>query len=158
MDSIFGMNNFRSELKWKRTNSHRTRKKYPSIHDNILFYRKSINATWNDQDVENVILDTNRVAGSESTGYPTQKPLELLELFINSSSNEGDVVLDPFCGSGTTLVAAERLSRQWIGIDLSKSVEPIIRDRIRDAIEGSRTLFNPKKNEEIKVWTQNHQN
>ena len=54
---------------------------------------------------------------TERVGYPTQKPLALLDRIIKASSNEGDVVLDPFCGSGTTLVAAEKLKRKWIGID-----------------------------------------
>ena len=56
----------------------------------------------------------------ERTGYPTQKPVALLERIIAASSNEGDVVLDPCCGSGTTLVAAQNLGRSWIGIDLSE--------------------------------------
>ena len=55
----------------------------------------------------------------ERTGYPTQKPLKLLERIIRASSNEGDLVLDPFCGCATTLVVAERLNREWAGIDLS---------------------------------------
>ena len=65
------------------------------------------------------------IGGSkESNGYPTQKPVALLERIIKASSNEGDLVLDPFCGSGTTCVAAEKLNRKWIGIDLSeKAVE-----------------------------------
>ena len=53
----------------------------------------------------------------EALGYPTQKPLELIRRIINASSNEGDLVLDPFCGCGTTLHAAEELNRQWVGID-----------------------------------------
>lgn len=56
----------------------------------------------------------------ERTGYPTQKPLALLERIIEASSNEGDVVLDPFCGCATTCIAAEKLGRRWIGIDWSK--------------------------------------
>lgn len=56
----------------------------------------------------------------EGTGYPTQKPIALLDRIIKASSNKGDVVLDPFCGCATTCVAAERLQRQWIGIDISK--------------------------------------
>ena len=60
----------------------------------------------------------------EYTGYPTQKPLALLERIIKASSNPGDVVLDPFVGSGTTLVAAKCLGRQWVGIDISsKAIE-----------------------------------
>ena len=55
----------------------------------------------------------------ERLGYPTQKPLALLERIVKASSNEGDVVLDPFCGCGTTIAAAEKLDRQWIGIDIT---------------------------------------
>ena len=55
---------------------------------------------------------------SESTGYPTQKPLSLYERIIVASSNDGDIVLDPFCGCATTPIAAERLGRQWVGIDI----------------------------------------
>ena len=66
----------------------------------------------------------------ERTGYPTQKPLALLERIIRASSNNGDVVLDPFCGCATACIAAERLRRQWIGIDLSEKAEYFIRDRI----------------------------
>ena len=54
----------------------------------------------------------------ERTGYPTQKPLTLYERLILSSSNPGDIVLDPFCGCATTPVAAEHLGRQWVGIDI----------------------------------------
>ncbi|MDD9814849.1 MAG: site-specific DNA-methyltransferase, partial [Gammaproteobacteria bacterium] len=56
----------------------------------------------------------------ERTGYPTQKPLALLEQIISASSNEGDLVLDPFCGCATTCVAAEILNRRWIGIDVAE--------------------------------------
>lgn len=64
----------------------------------------------------------------ERTGYPTQKPLVLYERIIRASSNKGDIVLDPFCGCATTPVAAERLGRQWVGIDIwNKAHETIIR-------------------------------
>jgi len=56
---------------------------------------------------------------SERLGYPTQKPVALLERIINAATDEGDIVLDPFCGCGTTLVAAQKLGRKWIGIDIS---------------------------------------
>ena len=59
-----------------------------------------------------------RRSPKENTGYPTQKPLALYERIIKASSNAGDLVLDPFCGGATTLVAAERLGRQWVGIDI----------------------------------------
>ena len=56
---------------------------------------------------------------AERLGYPTQKPEALLERVIKASSNEGDIVLDPFCGCGTTVNVAERLHRKWIGIDIT---------------------------------------
>ena len=66
----------------------------------------------------------------ESTKYPTQKPLALLERIIKASSNKGDVVLDPFCGCATTCVAAEKLGRQWIGIDISPKAAELVRMRV----------------------------
>ena len=68
----------------------------------------------------------------ERLGYPTQKPEALLERIINASSNEGDVVLDPFCGCGTATVAAERLNRRWIGIDITHLAMSLMRHRLRD--------------------------
>ena len=56
---------------------------------------------------------------AERLGYPTQKPLALLERIIQASSNPGDVVLDPFCGCGTAIAAAQKLERRWIGIDIT---------------------------------------
>ena len=56
---------------------------------------------------------------AERLGYPTQKPLALLERIIAASSNPGDVVLDPFCGCGTAVAAAQKLGRRWIGIDIT---------------------------------------
>ena len=67
---------------------------------------------------------------TERTGYPTQKPLALLERIISASSNKGDVVLDPFCGCATTCVAAERLDRQWIGVDVSIKAFEIVKKRL----------------------------
>ena len=72
-------------------------------------------------------------SGNESLGYPTQKPVALLERILKASSNEGDVVLDPFCGCGTTIHAAEKLNRSWIGIDVTHLAIGLIRDRLRDA-------------------------
>ena len=67
----------------------------------------------------NLWTDMWKARGKEHTGYFTQKPLKLLERIIKASSNPAQVVLDPFCGCATTLVAAERLEREWVGIDLS---------------------------------------
>ena len=69
---------------------------------------------------------------AESTSYPTQKPLNLLERIIKASSNEGDTVLDPFCGCATALVAADRFNREWVGIDLSPLAARLVLKRLRE--------------------------
>ena len=76
-------------------------------------------------------------SAAESLGYPTQKPEALLERIINSGSNEGDVVLDPFCGCGTAVAAAQRLKRRWIGIDITHLAVNLIKVRLRDAFGPS---------------------
>ena len=73
--------------------------------------------------------------GKERTGYPTQKPLALLERIIKASSNEGDVVLDPFCGCATTCVAAEKLNRQWIGIDIEPKARELVIVRLKKEVD-----------------------
>jgi site-specific DNA-methyltransferase (adenine-specific) len=76
-----------------------------------------------------------RVIGSraaERLGYPTQKPEALLERIINASSNEGDIVLDPFCGCGTAIAVAERLHRRWIGIDITHLAVTLMKHRLHD--------------------------
>lgn len=75
-------------------------------------------------------VDPINARAAERLGYPTQKPLALLERIIEASSNPGDVVLDPFCGCGTTIDAAQRLGRRWIGIDVTEVAIRIIRDRL----------------------------
>ena len=85
-------------------------------------------------DVWNDIPPLNSQA-KERTGYPTQKPLVLLSRIIKASSNPGDMILDPFAGCATACVAAERLKRQWIGIDLSSVAAALVVSRLRD--EGS---------------------
>ena len=72
----------------------------------------------------------------EKLGYPTQKPVALLERILAASSNPGDVVLDPFCGCGTTVHAAQKLGRQWIGIDVTHLAIGLIEKRLRDAFPG----------------------
>jgi len=73
---------------------------------------------------------------TERLGYETQKPLALLERIIKASSNEGDIVLDPFCGCGTALVAAQKLNRRWIGIDITHLAITLMRNRLRDSFPG----------------------
>ncbi len=72
---------------------------------------------------------------TEYTGYPTQKPRALLERIIKASSNAGDVVLDPFCGCATTCVAAERLGRSWVGVDVSIKAFELIKERMDKEVE-----------------------
>jgi site-specific DNA-methyltransferase (adenine-specific) len=72
----------------------------------------------------------------ERLGYPTQKPVALLERILSASSNPGDIVLDPFCGCGTTVHAAEKLGRQWIGIDITHLSISLIEKRLKDAFPG----------------------
>ena len=84
------------------------------------------------QDLWTDIPPINAMA-AERLGYPTQKPEALLERVIEASSNEGDVVLDPFCGCGTTIAAAQKLGRRWIGIDITHLAIGLIRHRLRDA-------------------------
>jgi DNA modification methylase len=83
----------------------------------------------------NVWSDINPInsQAQERLGYPTQKPLALLERIIEASSNKGDLVLDPFCGCGTTIDAAQKLGRRWIGIDITHLAINLIRHRLRDS-------------------------
>ena len=229
MDGIFGHDNFRSEIIWKRTSAHNKARRYGPIHDTILFYSASDKYKWNriyqpyddaylkknyrhndarglhrisdltgpgtrggqsgqpwrDYDptvagrhwqlpahdslpkwfdmpdgyadmpiqdrldildeqglvywpprgkvpsfkryleameglpAQDIIADIPPALGDEDMGYDTQKPVTLLERIIRASTDEGDVVLDPFCGCATTLEAAHRLNRKWIGIDIA---------------------------------------
>ena len=85
--------------------------------------------------VEDIFADIGRLEANskEKVGYPTQKPLALLERIIKASSNEGDVVLDPFCGCATACVAAESLGRLWVGIDLSAKASELTNERLQQA-------------------------
>ena len=84
--------------------------------------------------LQNIWTDISRIpnTSAERLSFPTQKPEALLERIINASSNEGDVVLDPFCGCGTATVAAERLNRRWIGIDVTHLAMSLMRHRLHD--------------------------
>ena len=221
MDAVFGAENFRSEITWRRTNSKGLAfKGYPNNADYLLYYTKSSEYVWErpfrpydpayvekfyrhvepetgrhyqlgdlvnpNQDRPNLtyeFLGITRVwrwtkermerayqegivvqqrpgavprhkryldemkgnpvdtiwgdiqpiqpHSKERVGYPTQKPLALLERIIRASSNEDDIVLDPFCGCATACVAADRLNRQWAGIDLSPLAAKLVRQRIQ---------------------------
>ncbi len=147
MDSIFGRKEFRNEIIWTYGLGGSSRKFFSQKHDCILFYSKTesyyfdkplveassnmlkgkmkgMPDTWTD------IPSLNNIIARERTGYPTQKPLKLLERIIEASSKKKDVVFDPFCGCATTCVAAEKLGRQWVGIDISEKAADLVKDRI----------------------------
>lgn len=88
------------------------------------------------QDVWNDIRPIHNLA-AERLGYPTQKPEALLERIIKASSNEGDLILDPFCGCGTTIAAAQKLNRHWIGIDITHLAMTLIKERLKDTFGDS---------------------
>src|SRR4030067_171188 len=238
LDNIFGVENFRNEIVWKRTHAHSGAKRFGPVHDILFFYTKSDSYTWNMQflpysedykdsffrfkdkdgrsyrltiltgsgvrhgssgkpwrgynpttiarhwaipsyvrpllgelqssDVQEALEKLERIGriewskggvpsfrqyeddmegvhlqdiwvdlppissqAKERLGYPTQKPEALLSRIIKSSSNEGDVVLDPFCGCGTTIMAAQELKRKWIGIDITHLAIALIRSRLK---------------------------
>jgi DNA modification methylase len=80
--------------------------------------------------MDNNWFDIPRATGKEATGYPTQKPIALLERIITASSKECDIVFDPFCGCATTCVAAQKLGRKWIGIDIEKKAAEVLIERL----------------------------
>jgi site-specific DNA-methyltransferase (adenine-specific) len=229
LDGVFGKENYRNEIIWKRTTTHSDSRTWSRVNDSIFFYTKGDTFTWNvprephsadyvsdkyryddgdgrglyrldnitspnprpnmmyewkgfpfpdkgwrferntmeQMDLKGLIwyprhkdgsLDTSKrpqvkrylnemdggVMGTvwadispinsqavERLGYPTQKPLALLERIITASSNDGDLVLDPFCGCGTALDAAEKLKRSWIGIDITHLAVSLIEKRLK---------------------------
>ena len=225
MDAVFGPDQFRNEIVWKRTSAHSSAKRFGPVHDVILFYGRSDEMQWigghqpydagyvkqrfargderpwKDADLtgsgvrhgetgeiwrgfnvtakgrhwayppteldrldsEGMIYWPSKKGGwprfkkhlddakgvplqdvwtdiypinsqaQERLGYPTQKPEALLKRILSASSNEGDVVLDPFCGCGTTIAAAQALGRRWIGIDVTNLAITLIRHRLKDA-------------------------
>ena len=88
--------------------------------------------------VQDVWVDIPPALGKERLGYQTQKPMTLLERIVKASSNEGDVVLDPFCGCGTAVVAAQKLNRRWVGIDITHLSITVMRKRLEDSFPALR--------------------
>lgn len=161
MDAIFGQKNFRNEIVWCYERARPAQKQFKRVHDILLFYSNSERFTFNIQRVASIRPRTpvKRPDGTysevsdgkicpswwadipsfgtvmnapERLGYPTQKPLALLERIIKASSNPGDVVLDPFCGCGTAIDAAQGLGRQWIGIDITHLAVGVMKKRLSD--------------------------
>ena len=91
----------------------------------------------------------------ERTGYPTQKPLALLCRIVKASSNEGDMVLDPFCGCATTCIAAEQLGRRWVGIDISEKAADLVQSRLQEEVglmyQGAHRTDIPKRTDLGKI-------
>lgn len=133
---IFGSGCFCNNLIWRYGLGGSSKRFWTRKHDDILFYVKNpdsdyffspvmVKARSNkmaglDKKADDVLeIPSINNMGKERAGYPTQKPLQLLELLLSASSKEGDLVLDGFCGSGSTLVAASKLNRRWIGVDIS---------------------------------------
>lgn len=231
LDAIFEVQNYRSEIVWKRSHAHSSAKRYGPIHDTIFFYSKSDEYLWTDprQPYDQTYINTyfkyddhdgrgvywtgdltgsgirngetgdtwrgvnptekgrhwmyppskldeldadgriyfgkkeggmpklkrylkeqkgvalqdfwydlsglSQMGGDkdERLGYPTQKPVALLERIVSASSNQGDVVLDPFCGCGTTIAAAQKLNREWIGIDITHLSVGLQKLRLKDS-------------------------
>ncbi len=94
-------------------------------------------------------------SSKERLGYPTQKPIKLLERILKASSNKGDLVFDPFCGCGTTVAAAEKLGRNWIGIDITYSAIAAIRERFKrhklNVWGNIQVLGEPRSEEEVEA-------
>ncbi len=148
MDSIFGAENYLNTIVWCYGLGGSSPRYWPRKHDDILWYSREHNkqyfeaaripATSNKMknqmkkapDFWNIPTINNMA--TERNGYPTQKPEALLERIIISSSKKGDVVLDPFCGSGTTLVVSIRNERKTIGIDSNLPAINLAKKRLRD--------------------------
>ncbi len=157
MDKIFGYDNFRNDIIWRYGLGGSSVKRWQAKHNNILFYTKSDNWLFipnmvpatslmmkgrmkKDDDVWEIPTLNNMA--HERIGYPTQKPEALLERIIKASSNENDIILDPFCGSGTTLAVAKKLNRRYIGIDHSTQACICTARRIKIPSENIMTLTN----------------
>ena len=142
MDSVFGIQNFCNNIIWHYRKWSTGKFTFQRNHDVILFYARSSDHSrvFNQPRTGNKVSqgvrqddvwDIPRVPPIKHL-FPTQKPEALLERIIKASSNEGDLVLDPFCGCGTATVAAERLNRRWIGIDITHLAVTIMRHRLQD--------------------------
>ena len=225
MDAVFGAQNYRNEIVWKRFNFHADAKRFGRVADRLLFFTKSNEFVFNQnrvpfsneyvedkfthvdkdgrryrlsdlnppggrgpvyefhgvtkpwrfteekmlqleaegriyigstvaqlkryldelpgQAVHELWIDISPInpQAKERLGYPTQKPETLLERIILASSNEGDLVLDPFCGCGTTIAVAERLKRRWIGIDITHLAISLMRHRLNDTFSADLSSY-----------------
>lgn len=156
LDEIFGEDCLLNEIIWAYDYGARPKNRWPAKHDNILFYVKDPNNyVFNIDDIDRIpymapgLVGPEKAAkgklptdtwwhtivhtrGSERTGYPTQKPVNILKRIISASSNPGDTVLDFFAGSGTTGQAAKELDRNYILVDNNPKAVEIMRKRLEN--------------------------
>ena len=157
LDGIFGRNCFLNEIIWAYDFGGRPKRRWPAKHDNILVYVKDRERyVFNREEIDRIpylapglvgkekaargklptdvwwhtIVGTN---AGERTGYPTQKPVALAERIIRASSDPGELVLDPFAGSGTVGAAAEQLGRRYLLIDSNPEAVAVMRERLPEA-------------------------
>lgn len=146
MDSVFGPENFLNNVVWLYGLGGSSPRYWPRKHDDLLWYSRKVDGQFFNAD--RVPATSNRLKGQdkkatdywdiptinnmskERMGYPTQKPLALLERIVRSSCPEGGTVLDPFCGCGTAVAAAQSLGREWVGIDITFLAVELIRTRM----------------------------
>lgn len=140
MDKIF--NNYQTMIVWQRVSGafgQKSKNIFVEVSEYIIVYTKSEIYTYNsEQEISNIWTDIDRLNKIE---YPTQKPEALLERIIKASSNPNDIVLDPFCGSGTTCVVSKKLGRNYIGIDSSQDAINLSEKRIKEIPIKQKSLF-----------------
>ena len=160
LDDVFGPERFLNELVWAYDYGGRARDRWPRKHDTILWYAKGDHWLFDREAIDRIpylapgLVGPEKAArgklptdvwwmtivppaSAERTGYPTQKPVRLLERIVAASSRPGDLVLDPFAGSGTAGVAAARLGRRWLLVDRNPEAVAIAIGRL--AAETERT-------------------
>lgn len=125
-------------------------------------YKQYLDESSGTKQIDDIWTDINMInpVAHERLGYPTQKPKALLERIIQASSNEGDKILDAFCGCGTSIDAAEGLHRKWIGIDISPIAISLIKRRLKDAYKTSLNKFEIRgvpedEQSAIRLWNEN---
>ncbi len=170
MDAVFGPKNFQNEIVWCYKTGGATKRRFARKHDTLLFYGKdAAKNLFNPQKEKSYMMHKYGFkksdfqvdeqgqyswvimkdwweipavgsADRQRLGYPTQKPELLLESIITSSSKEKQVVLDPFCGCGTTIAVAQGLNRHWIGIDITHLAVALTKHRLKDTF-GRRVKY-----------------
>jgi len=159
LDEVFGEDRFLNEIVWAYDYGGRRKDRWPSKHDVIYWYAKGPTWTFNREQIDRLPymapglvtpekaergkLPTDvwwmtivPTSGKERTGYPTQKPLQLLERIVTASSNPGDLVADFYCGSGTAAVAAQKLSRRYLAVDSNQEALVIAERRLQINVES----------------------